>query len=103
MTRAARAHPNIEILVRICRRVVLLTLHEPFVLVGCVIGYQIHDYVHSSLMHLFDQCVKVLHLAQHGINVVEGDNVVAVVLAARQIDRVEPDDVNTNVRQVVQL
>ncbi len=66
-----------------------------------MIRHKVHDDVHASLMHFLDELVEIGHAAVERIDVVVGYDIVAVVFSSRQINRIEPDDFDTQMRQVV--
>ena len=95
--------PNIVISVRVVGEVVFAALNEPFVLVRRMVGYEIHDDVHSSLMKLLDKLVKVIHRSVLGIDVHIGCHIISAIFAARWVDWIEPDGRDAKVREVIEL
>ena len=74
---------------------------EEHVLVGGVIGHDVHDYLDAGLMRGFGHGVEVVHGAQSRVDVAVVDHVVAAVRQIGGVERGEPDGVHAEVLQVV--
>lgn len=81
----------------------LTRLPEPLVLVGGVVYDQIEDEFHSPIVYFLEEFFEVLHRTEicHDGSVI-GD-VVAVVGIGRVKHRTQPNDINTQVVQVVEF
>ena len=92
--------------VEIARRRALLRLAgalEPGVLVGRVIDDQLGDHPQPTLVRFGDEAPRVGHAAVVGVDVLVFGNVIAVVATRRGIERQEPDGVDPQVSDVVEL
>ena len=81
----------------------LAGLLKPTVLVRGVVDHQVKDDLEALLVRLGQKRVKVVHGAQRGLDGAVVGNVVAVVHLRRSKDGVQPNDVDAQVGQVVQL
>ena len=78
-------------------------LDEPRVLVGGVVDDQVHDEAHAPLTDALQQTVEIRQGAEHRVDVVVVGDVVAVVRLRGGVDRREPQDVDAEGLQVVEL
>ena len=76
---------------------------EPFMLVARVIDDQIHDKLHPALVQAVQNSPECLHAAVFRCNVHVIRNIIAAVRAGRRIERREPDAVNAELLQIVEL
>ena len=74
---------------------------EEHVLVGGVIGHDVHDHLDAGLMRGFGHGVEVVHGAQSRVDVAVVDHVVAAVRQIGGVERGEPDGVHAEALQVV--
>ncbi len=95
--------PHVVVTVRIGLVAALAALLEPLVLIGRVIGHKIENEVHLALVHLLDKQIKVLAVAVDRIDVNKRGDIVAAVLAARRIERREPERARAQTLHVVEL
>jgi len=82
---------------------VLNSLLEPFTLVTGVVHDEVHDQFHSSAMHFLKKTVKVFHGTVVRLYGVVVTDVVTVVPVRTPVDRGEPENIHSQVFQVVQL
>ena len=99
---AVFAPAEIEV-VRVLSLWVGQSLSEPFVLIGAVVDDQIHDDVHIPLFRLVQQLVKLLHGAELPGNAVIVGDVIALIGKGRGIDGRQPENVNAQAFQIIQL
>ena len=78
-------------------------LHEPGVLVRGVVDHQVHDQLHAAGVQPVRQFPQLLERAEDRVHVAVVADVVAVVVLRGGVDRGEPDDVDAQPVQVVQL
>ena len=76
---------------------------EPFMLVARMINDQIHDKLHPALVKTLQNGPKRFHAAVFRCNVHVIRNIIAAVRAGRRIERREPDAVNAELLQIVEL
>ena len=99
------------IVLRLIKPVIIVTVlflpfagaDEPFVLIGGVVRHQIHDQLHITLMHFGDQAVHIFHRAVLRRNAPIVGNVVSVVMTRAFVARTEPECIDTEILQIVQL
>ena len=82
---------------------ILAGLPEPFVLIGTMVDDQVHQDIHISLLCLCDQFLHIFHGPEARINPIVIGNVIALVRQRGFIDRRQPDDVDSEVLQVIEL
>ena len=85
--------PNVVVTVLVV--LPLLRFLEPVVLVRSVVDYQVHDQFHSPLVDAINQLLKISHVTEGWINRLIIANVVAIIYLGRLVNRVEPNDVDT--------
>ena len=76
---------------------------KPFVFVGAVVDHQIHKYVHIAFFRLCDQALHIRHGAEAGIDAVVIGNIIALVGQRRAIAGRQPEDIHTQLFQVIQF
>ena len=67
---------------------------EEHVLVGGVVGHDVHDHFDAGLVRGLGHRVEVVHGAQSRVDVAVVDHVVAAVRQIRGVERGEPDRVD---------
>ena len=72
-------------------------------LVGGVVGHDVHDHFDAGLVRGLGHRVEVVHGAQSRVDVAVVDHVVAAVRQIRGVERGEPDRVDAEVLQVIHL
>jgi hypothetical protein len=97
---ARRAPPVPVALGRVERRA---RLDEPRVLVGAVVDDEVHDQLHPALVDGGEQRVEIRERAEDRVDVLVVGDVVAVVVLRRRVDRREPDDVDAERGEVVEM
>lgn len=70
---------------------------------GGMVQHQIHHQLHAARMHLTEQPVKIIHRPEFLHNVTVITNIIAVVMVWRFINRTHPDDIDTQILQVIEL
>ena len=93
--------PDVEIVIGVFPA--LFCLPEPEVLVGGVVQHQIHDDADVPFFCLGNQAVHVGKGAEHGVNVLIVGDIVAVVVLGGLEHRGQPDGVDAQFLQIVQL
>ena len=93
--------PDVEVAIR--RGRIAPRLLKPGMLVGGVIEDQVGDDADAALVRGFGQGLEVLDRAEHGMNLAEVGNVVAVVLHRRREDGHEPQAVHAQVAEIIQF
>jgi hypothetical protein len=68
-----------------------------------VVDDEVHHQLHVPRVQLRDQLVELLERAEERVDVVVVGNVVAVVGHRRAVDRAQPDDVDTEQLEIVQV
>ena len=81
----------------------LQRLLEPQVLAGGVVGHDVGEQLQSAGVGLVDEGVEVVEGAVRRLDVAEVDHVVAVVVLRRGVERVEPQRVDAEVDEVVEV
>ena len=76
---------------------VLARLLKPLIFIGTVIHNQIHQDMHLPCMRLFQKLVHILQRSETRVNVIIVGNVIALVRQRRDIDRREPDDIDSQI------
>ena len=76
---------------------------EPFVLVARMIDNQIHNELHAALVKPLQNGPERLHAAIFRRNVRVIRNIIAAVRTGRRIERREPDAVDAELLQIIQL
>ena len=76
---------------------------EPLMLVRGVVDDQIHNNADATLFCLRHQQVKFLHGAETGLNGLVISDVVAVVVIGAEVDGREPDGIDPQIGNIVQL
>ena len=82
---------------------VLARLLEPGMVGGRVVHDQVDDHAHPALVRGLDEGAKVLDRAVVGVDPVEVGDVVAAVAERRGVERQQPDAVDPEPLQVVEL
>ena len=96
-----REAPPVPVALGIVRR--RTRLHEPGVRRTGVVDDEVHHQLHAPRVQLRDQLVELLEGAEERVDVVVVGNVVAVVGHRRAVDRTQPDDVDTEQLEVVEM
>ncbi len=78
-------------------------LHEPGMLVRGVVDHQVHDQLHAPGVQPVRQLPQLLERAEDRVHVAVVADVVAVVVLRGRVDRGQPDDVDAEPVQVVEL
>ena len=78
-------------------------LDEPRMLVGGVVDDEVHDQPDAALVQRGHQLVELRERAEQRVDVLVVADVVAVVVHRRAVDRREPDDVDTEPGEVVDV
>jgi hypothetical protein len=81
----------------------LAGLLEPGVLVGGVVHHQVDDYLDAAFVGLVHELHEVAAGAVAGVHAVVVGDVVAVVAVGRGLERGQPDGVDADGVQVVEL
>ena len=81
----------------------LLRREKPGVLVGAVVEHEIHDDADAAASGLGDEAIHVLHRAEERVHVPVVRDVVAVVVLRRAVHRRQPDRVDPQRLQIVQM
>ena len=72
-------------------------------LVRCMVGHQIEDQLHATLVYFRQQAVEILQGAEYRVNVRIIGNIIAEIVHWRRIDRRKPDRIHTqSIAQVIQ-
>ena len=82
--------------VRICK-----SLLKPLVLIGAMIDDEIHQHIHAPLLRLGEQFIKLFHCAELFRDLVVIGNVISLVYKRRLIDRGKPDNVNSQIFEII--
>ena len=72
-------------------------------LIGAVVDDEVHEDVHIALFCLRNQFVHIVHRAEARVDVVIVGNVIALIRERRAVDRGEPDDIDTELLEIVQF
>ena len=99
---SVRAVFDVKILSVLAVRI-LTGLLKPFVLIGAVIDNEIHQDVHVALFGLGDQTVHVVHCAKARVDAVIIGNIVALIGKRRAVDRGEPDNIDAELLEIIEL
>ncbi len=70
---------------------------------GCVIDDKVHDQLHITLLHFFDEVVDISQGAIHGVDILIIGNIVAHICLWALVDRRYPYYVHAEVLEVVKL
>ena len=81
----------------------LARLDEPGVLVGGMVDHQVHHQLDATLMHAGQQLLPVGQRAELVHDVLVVADVVAVVVVGRLVDRRQPDHVDAQVLEIIEL
>ena len=76
---------------------------EPFVLIRAVIDDEIHQDVHIAFLGLSNQTVHIVHGTEARVDIIIIGNIVALICERRAVDRREPDNVDTEVFEVIEF
>src|SRR5829696_8132957 len=68
-----------------------------------VVNDEVHHQLHVPRVQLRDQLVELLERAEERVDVVVVGDVVAVVSHRRAVDRAQPDDVDTEQLEIVEM
>ena len=77
--------------------------YEPRVLIGSVVDYQVHDDPDAARVRFFQHAVKIRHGAEfvhYGLIVAD---IISVVIVGRAIYGGEPDDIDSQLFQIIQF
>ncbi|CCX63776.1 putative uncharacterized protein [Firmicutes bacterium CAG:791] len=72
-------------------------------LIGAVIDNEIHQDVHVALFGFGDQTVHVVHCAKARVDAVIIGNIVALIGKRRAVDRGEPDNIDAELLEIIEL
>ena len=78
-------------------------LDEPRVLVRGVVDDEVHDQLHAALVESREQPVQVVQAAEQRVDGLVVADVVAVVVLGRRVDRGEPQHVDAQGHEVVEV
>jgi hypothetical protein len=78
-------------------------LLEPRVRRAGVVDHEVHDQLHPALVQPGDQLVELLERPEQGVHVLVVADVVTVVGHRRPVDRAQPDDVDAQPLEVVEV
>ena len=93
--------PEIKI-VRILAFRIRQCLLEPFMLVGAMVDYQIHDDIHTPLFRLRQQLVEIRHGTKFRRNRIIIRYIIALIHKGRLVYGRKPDNVHSQFFQIVQ-
>ena len=93
--------PPVPVALRAVRR--RARLDEPRVLVGGVVDDEVHHELHAARVDRGEQRVEVGERAEHRVDVLVVGDVVAVVVLRRGVDRRQPDHVDAERGEVVEV
>ena len=82
---------------------ILAGLFEPFVFVGTVIDHQIHQDVHISFFGFCDQLFHIFHCTEARVDIIVIGNIISFVGQWRRVAGGEPDNVYSQVLQIIKL
>ena len=82
---------------------ILNGLLKPLMLIGAVIYHQIHKDVHFSFFGFCDQTIHILHGPKPRINRIIICNVISLVCKGRFIDWGKPEDICSQLLQIIKL
>ena len=99
---SARAVLDVEVLPVFTLRI-LAGLSEPRMLIRAVVDDEIHQDVHIALFRFRDQPVHVLHRTEARVNVVVIRDIIALIGERRAVDRLEPEDIDAEILQIIEL
>ena len=71
-------------------------------LIRGVMRHEIKNHFHAAFMNGFNQFEKILHRAEHGVNICIVCNIVPDMHHRRRINRIEPDRRNSEFLQIGQ-
>ena len=78
-------------------------LFEPRMLIGAVVDDEIHEDIHIALLCLGNQLIHIVHRAEARVDIVIIGNIIALIRERRAVDRREPDDVDTELLEIIQF
>ena len=93
--------PDIIIMVWIFLR--FPALHKPSMLIRGMVYHQIHDDLQPSLMGLFQHLIEILHRTELFHDRLIIANIISVVVIRRLIHRRQPDHIDAQLLQIIQL
>ena len=96
-----RRPPPVPVALRVVLR--RARLDEPRVLVGGVVDHEVHDQLHAARVHAREQLVEVRERPEHRVDVLVVADVVAGVVLRRRVDRREPEHVDAELGEVVEV
>ncbi|MNW66582.1 hypothetical protein D3C74_450650 [compost metagenome] len=68
-----------------------------------MINYDIGHQMHAAFLQFPDQFLKILHGSKGGVNLPVIGYIVTVIILWRYINRLQPDNINSQVLQIVKL
>ncbi len=97
-----RLAPDVKVAPAAARRRVPRTA-EPRMLVGSMIEHQFRDHAQAPLVRLAEEDAEIVQRAVAGVDALVIGNVVAVVFPRRGVEGQQPDGVDPQVLQVIEL
>ena len=76
---------------------------EPSMFIAAMIQDHIHKYFDISIMHSFEQGIKISHRSKLFHDVLIIRNIVAIVFIGRGKNRIEPNHINTQTFDIIQF
>ena len=76
---------------------------KPLMLIRTVVYNQIHQDIHSPLLRLGKKFIKLLHSAEFLRNLIIIRNVIPLIHKRRPVDWRQPDNINPQIFQIIQL
>ncbi len=77
--------------------------HEPWMVGGGVVHHEIRDHAHAALVRLLDELAEVVHRPVVGVEREEVRDVVAAVAQRRLVHRQQPEAVDAEPLEIVEL
>ncbi len=81
---------------------ILTGFPEPLVLIGTVVHDKIHQKIHPTRLHLRNQPLHIFHCAKARINLIIIRDIIPLVRQRRLVARREPDNIYSQILQIVQ-
>ncbi|GFI37838.1 hypothetical protein IMSAGC015_02026 [Lachnospiraceae bacterium] len=90
-------------IISVLPRWILKSLPKPFMPVRTMIDHQIHHNIHISLLCFLKKQIKLFHCPEFFCNLIIIRDIVPLVDKRRLIDRGQPDNINPQSLQIIQL
>src|SRR5215472_13688550 len=101
LTSALAIPPNVPVAVGSCARA--LRILEPFVLIRSVVGDEIQNDADATMIGFGEQVIEITERAVHGVNVLVVRDVVAEIYLRGRETWGDPDRIDAEVLQVIEL